>query len=361
MSLPLAFVDLETTGTTAAFDRITEIGIVRVDETGVNEWHRLVNPGRPIPPMIQSLTGISNEMVRSAPPFADVAAEVAERLQGCLFIAHNARFDYGFLRAEFERVGMPFRPGVLCTVRLSRRLYPEHRRHNLDSLIERHSLVIAEQDRHRALGDAKLVWQFWQSIHGEFPAEHIQGIADVLSARVRLPDYLDPALPDVLPDAHGVYVLYGDQREPLFVGRADNIRSKVLAHFKVAGAPAKAVRMAEQTRHIDWKETGGAIGALLHEMEMVQRLAPRHNRRGRRATDVTADWPYAGAIGIREGHAIHVINNWHFLGTAYQDEGLWALLDSGRPDFDYEVYRILRDRLALLRVVDLSQPPNSDF
>ena len=140
------------------------------------------------------------------------------------------------------------------------------------------------------------------------------------------------------------------------MGRADNVRSKVLAHFKVAGAAAKAVRLAEQTRHIEWKETGGTIGALLHEMEMVQRLAPRHNRRGKRATDITEPWPYPGAIGIKERHAIHVVSNWQYLGTAYHDDELWPLLDSGRAEFDYEVYRILRDRLPLLSIMQLASP-----
>lgn len=360
MSLKLAFVDLETTGTTAASDRITEIGIVLVDGNDITEWSSLVNPGRPIPPMIQSLTGISDQMVRTAPAFADVAADVARHLDGYLFIAHNARFDYGFLRAEFERVGINFRPPVVCTVRLSRRLYPEHRRHNLDSLIERHRLVIAERDRHRALGDARLVWQFWQSIHSEFSADHIQGITDVLSARVSLPEHLDPALPDLLPDAHGVYVLYGENRLPLFVGRAENVRSKVLSHFQVTRATAKAIRLAEQTRHVEWVLTGGAIGALLREAEMLQRLQPTHNKRARRATDITAPWPYPDAIGIREGKAMHVVRNWNYLGTAQSDEELWPLLEARSPAFDYEVYRILREKLTLLRVIDLQPQTATD-
>nr|MBP6564996.1 3'-5' exonuclease [Burkholderiales bacterium] len=98
----LAFVDLETTGTRAADDRVTEIGIVRVDcapdggPPRVSEWSSLVDPGVPIPPVIQSLTGITDAMVRGAPTFSSLAHDVAERLDGCLFVAHNARFDFGF-------------------------------------------------------------------------------------------------------------------------------------------------------------------------------------------------------------------------------------------------------------------------
>ena len=160
----LAFVDLETTGATATADRITEIGIIEVDEDGsVREWQQLVNPGTRIPPFIEQLTGISNEMVAAAPSFAAVAEETLRRLAGRLFIAHNARFDYGFLKNEFKRLGVTFRAPVLCTVKLSRTLFPEYKRHNLDSLIERHGL--AADARHRALADAQLIRQFWQKIH----------------------------------------------------------------------------------------------------------------------------------------------------------------------------------------------------
>src|SRR3989338_3148340 len=169
LSPALAFVDLETTGATATADRITEIGIVEVDENGVREWSCLVNPGTSISGFIERLTGISNAMVADAPPFADVAAEVKQRLAGRLFIAHNVRFDYGFLKNDFKRAGHDFRATVLCTVKLSRKLYPQHAKHNLDSLIERHGLAVSS--RHRALGDARLIHQFWNRVQREVAPE----------------------------------------------------------------------------------------------------------------------------------------------------------------------------------------------
>lgn len=117
---PLAFVDLETTGASATKDRITEIGIVLVDDDGVREWSQLVHPQMRIPLFIEQMTCISNAMVENAPTFDQVAEEVDALLQGRLFIAHNARFDYGFLKNEFKRVGLLFKPQVLCTVKLSR-------------------------------------------------------------------------------------------------------------------------------------------------------------------------------------------------------------------------------------------------
>ena len=160
----LAFVDLETTGMSAADDRVTEVGIVRVDDGAcVDEWSSLVNPECSIPAAIQAMTGITNAMVADAPVFERIADEVQRRIAGCVFVAHNARFDYGFLKHEFGRLGRRFTAKVLCTVKLSRRLFTEASAHNLDALIARYGL--ASDDRHRALGDARILWQFVQALY----------------------------------------------------------------------------------------------------------------------------------------------------------------------------------------------------
>ena len=168
----LIFLDLETTGMSAAHERITEIGLVEVVEgKRVGSWSQLVNPQKRIPSFIQSLTGISDAMVRDAPRFGELASGLFERLEGKLLIAHNARFDYGFLEAEFARLDLSYRPRVLCTAKLSRKLFPEHRRHNLDSLIARHGLRC--NARHRALGDAEVLWEFLQKILAEVDAVRV--------------------------------------------------------------------------------------------------------------------------------------------------------------------------------------------
>lgn len=166
----LLFVDLETTGANAANDRITEIGIVTVELDGrVDRWSSFVNPGVRIPPFIQQLTGIDDAMVEYAPSFASLADEVSMRLSGGLFIAHNARFDYGFLHHAFARTGHDLSADALCTVKLSRKLYPDEKKHNLDILIARHELIPAA--RHRALADADLLWQLWCRFNATLPVE----------------------------------------------------------------------------------------------------------------------------------------------------------------------------------------------
>lgn len=165
----VVFLDLETTGAKAGADRITEVGLIEVDDGYfVREWSTLVNPGIPIPPLIQSLTGINDVMVAAAPYFEDIARELHEAIDGRMLIAHNARFDYGFLEQEFRRIDRDFSAPVLCTVRLSRKLFPQHARHNLDTLISRHDIDC--DARHRALGDARVLWQLaqqWRSDPGE--------------------------------------------------------------------------------------------------------------------------------------------------------------------------------------------------
>ena len=285
---PLAFVDLETTGATATADRITEIGIVEVDADGtVREWQQLVNPGMRIPPFIEQLTGISNEMVAAAPPFEAVAAEAMKRLEGRLFIAHNARFDYGFLKNEFKRLDVTFRASVLCTVKLSRALFPEHKRHNLDSLIERHDLQAAA--RHRALADAQLIFQFWQKIHVDRSIDDIEAALKAQNAHPSLPPHLDAGIIDELPEVPGVYLFYGENNLPLYVGKAKDIRQRVLSHFAGDHSAAKEMELAQQVKRIDWIETAGEIGALLKESALVKTLQPTHNRQLRK-NDEACTW-----------------------------------------------------------------------
>ena len=281
MSFPaLAFVDLETTGATATADRITEIGIIEVDENGAREWSSLVNPGTPISPFIESLTGISNAMVADAPPFEALAEEVLEKLAGRLFIAHNARFDYGFLKNEFKRAGHDFRATVLCTVKLSRKLFPQHARHNLDSLVVRHGLAVSE--RHRALGDARLIHQFWQQLQAGIAPDQLEATVAKLTARPSLPANLDASAIDSLPDGPGVYLFYGENDLPLYVGKSTGIRKRVLAHFAADHATAKEMALAQQVRRIDCIATGGEVGALLKEAALIKAMQPIHNRSLRR-------------------------------------------------------------------------------
>ena len=277
----LAIIDLETTGTTATADRITEIGIVRVEEGNVvEEWSTLVNPGTAIPYEIQALTGITDAMVRDAPTFEDIHDEVLARLVDHLFVAHNARFDYGFIKNEFRRLGIPFASEVLCTVRLSRRLYPGSARHNLDSLVARHGLHV--ENRHRALGDARLAWQFLQTVQREKSGDEIAAAFKALLKMPSLPPQLGNDALANLPEGPGVYVFYGDNDLPLYIGKSVNLKDRVRSHFSSDYRNSNDLRLSQEIRRIDFEETAGELGALLRESQLIKQSLPLHNRRLRR-------------------------------------------------------------------------------
>lgn len=281
---PLAFVDLETTGATASQDRITEIGIILVDDSGVQEWSSLVNPETRISGFIESLTGISNEMVSDAPRFCDLASRIYKMLEGRIFVAHNARFDYAFLKQSFLREGIDFSAKTLCTVKLSRRLYPGHPKHNLDTLIERHGLQVS--GRHRALADAQLIHQFWNKVQATIPQEAIQSAVKALLGRPSTPTHIELSMIDGLPESPGVYLFYGENYLPLYVGKSVNIRQRVRSHFTADVTSAKEMSLSQQVRRIEHIRTGGEIGALLKEAALVKRLQPTHNRQLRRNNEL---------------------------------------------------------------------------
>src|SRR5206468_11261 len=130
-------------------------------------------PGSELPYFITNLTGIRTEDLRGAQAFHQIAGELHDILSGAIFVAHNVRFDYSFLKQEFKRTGRTFLPKQLCTVKLSRALYPDQTSHKLHSLIERHGF--SYEKRHRAYDDAFVLWQFLQHVQANFPAEVIAG------------------------------------------------------------------------------------------------------------------------------------------------------------------------------------------
>jgi DNA polymerase-3 subunit epsilon len=275
MQAPLAIVDVETTGSDPSVDRITEIAVLLAENGALTtQWSTLVNPGAQVPGAIQALTGISQDMVDCAPRFAELADELHERLAGRIFVAHNARFDYGFVRREFERAGIRYHAKTLCTVRLSRRLYPGVPGHDLDALIERHGLACAA--RHRALPDAGVVWQFLRIAAEEHGEEVVAVAARQIARQPTLPPHLERAAIDEIPEAPGVYLFYDEGGAPLYIGKSRAMRSRVLQHFVATSS------WTPRVRRIEWQRTAGELGALLREAELVKTLDPEYNRQLRR-------------------------------------------------------------------------------
>lgn len=286
-SATFAFLDIETTGGSSSHDRITEIGIRfwRAGEV-VGQWQTLLNPQTRISPFIERFTGISNEMVADAPLFEDIADELEAQLKDTIFVAHNARFDYGFIKAEFRRLGRLFSAKVLCTVKLSRRLYPQYRRHNMDALIERHGL--AQVQRHRAMGDVSAMLAFFTHALAEHGTAPVAEAIKALLQRPSIPSHLPVDVLDELPRAPGVYRFYGENEVLLYVGKSTNIAQRVASHFSGDHNSTRGVRMSESLRRVEWTETAGELGALLLELKQIKTLKPMFNRRSRAAKNLVS-------------------------------------------------------------------------
>lgn len=272
---PLAIIDVETTGCNPLWDRVIEIAIIRTD--GAGEFSSLVNPERSLSPFITSLTGITVDDLADAPRFEEIASEIADLLEGAVFTAHNARFDYAFVRNEFKRLGISFTAPTLCTVRLSRKLYPKQRKHSLETIIDRHNIVV--EKRHRALDDARAVAAFLEISRLEAGSAPF---ATALSKLLKIPSLPPNVTEDMvrdLPESPGVYLFYGERGETLYVGKSVNIRERVLSHFAGDHGSAKEMALCSRVTSIEARCTAGELSALLLESDLVKELSPVYNRR----------------------------------------------------------------------------------
>lgn len=280
MDLPknLTFVDLETTGGSVTFDRIIEIGILQVRDNKLTKtFETFLNPDRALPPEITNLTGISSADLEKAPSFFDIKDELLSYFEDTVLVAHNARFDYGFLKQEYLRFGERFAPKQLCTVKLSRILYPEFRHHNLDSIIERFQFEI--ENRHRAFSDAKILWDFYQKIQTSFPIEKVTQVISHILKKPNIPPKLKNFQYSDLPETAGVYIFYGENGQPLYVGKSKNIRDRVLSHFSLSTGDSSEMKIYNTIESMEFIKTAGELGALLKESETIKKLMPLYNRR----------------------------------------------------------------------------------
>jgi DNA polymerase-3 subunit epsilon len=346
----LAFVDIETTGSHFDRDRITEIGIKTLSKDGIQVWERLINPQTYIPQNIQRLTGISPQMVEGQASFEEIAQELKQELAGKIFIAHNARFDYGFIKASFKRIGIDFKPKVLCTVKLSRLLFPDQPRHNLDTIINTHNLEVSA--RHRALGDADLLLQFWRVCESQFGKERLNEAINQLIGNPSLPPNLDQNLIDSIPDGPGCYIFYGENKTPLYIGKSITLRSRVMGHFQGALTQRKEMKLSLQVRDIDWIETSGELGALILESRLIKERMPSMNIKLRRSKDLCG-W---SLVQDQSGVLMPTLVTQHQLAPGLQDN-LYGLFYSKREAHSYlkaiaKKYRLCEALLGLEKRVE---------
>lgn len=270
-----AVIDIETTGLSAGKEKITEIAILLHDGIQVvEEFSSLIHPERKIPYYITQLTGINDQMVAGAPKFYELARKIVEMTDNAIVVGHNVRFDYSFLRSEFQSLGYDFQRNTLDTLKLCRKLIPGLPGYSLAKICA--ALNIPHHQKHRALGDATAT-------------------ATLLSRLLALENGCGDNIPKVeaesfnhrltasLPEAHGVYYLYDTDDKLIYVGKANNIKSRVLQHLN-NNSTRKAGEMKQHIAHVDFELCGNELISLLLESDEIKKHKPLFNRKQKRAS-----------------------------------------------------------------------------
>ncbi|WP_461534479.1 exonuclease domain-containing protein [Sinomicrobium sp.] len=290
-----AIVDVETTGLGGDLNRITEIAIAIHDgKQLIDEFHSLVNPGIPISPYVTGLTGIDDTMVMNAPSFADLADTVEQYTKNKIFVAHNVGFDYHIIRKEFERAGMEFKRKKLCTVKLSRQIFPGLRSYSLGKLCS--YLGITINDRHRAKGDTDATVVLFEKLLQHDHQSIIEKQLHPHSGESALPSLLPKEVFDRLPETPGIYYFIDQRDRIIYVGKAINIKKRVLGHFY--DKKAKEIAMSSETSNIHFEETGSELLALIREATEIKKNYPKYNTAQKRSPKAFGIVHYTDRAGI---------------------------------------------------------------
>ncbi|HSW68069.1 MAG TPA: exonuclease domain-containing protein, partial [Bacteroidales bacterium] len=285
-----AVIDIETTGGNPRTERITEVAVFLFDGNSVvDSFVTLVNPEKPIPPFITRLTGISDAMVAKAPRFCDIARKLVEITENKPFVAHNAPFDYGFIREEYRRLGYDYHRERICTVRLGRRLIPGLRSYGLGSLCQH--LGIQIDFRHRAAGDANAVVQLLRHYLAQNDADrYIQ----LTSGN----NNIEKEIIGSLPETTGVYYLLNNNGDVIYIGKSCNIRHRVAQHL-IQCRTRRAIDMKNAITSATYEETGSDLIAMLLESEEIKNIAPLYNRKQRRKSAQYGLYMHTDTLGYQ--------------------------------------------------------------
>lgn len=318
-----AIVDIETTGGSPKDSKITEIAIYKHNGTEViDSYETLVNPEMTIPIFVSRLTGITDKMVANAPKFYEIAKEIVEFTEDCIFVAHNVGFDYGIIRHEFRNLGFDYRRPHLCTVRASRHVLPGKESYSLGKLTK--SLGIDLVGRHRAGGDALATAHLFTLL---LETDKL-GLKTFIQQEVN-PKLLHPNLDvnslDEIPEKAGIYQFYNDANQLIYIGKSKHIRKRIDQHLKNTKT-AKGTKMIEEIVRIEYELTGSELIALLYESSLIKKHQPIYNRRLRKNL-----FPYGLFYFEDEGGYIH----FHISNTAKISDIPLASFSSRKEGVDY--------------------------
>ena len=278
-----AILDIETTGGSPASEKITEIAIFFHDgQKVVDEWSTLINPEKAIPYFITGLTGITNEMVADAPMFYEIAKVIVERTENHTIVGHNVNFDYSFIKSEFKRLGFEFSRKTLCTVKLSRKIFPGHKSYSLGKICKELGIVIS--DRHRAAGDALATVRLFEMLLANQNGDGESMLISEPAGRYKnLNEHLTVNDIENLPEGCGTYYFFDDKQQLLYIGKSKNIRHRVLSHLGNTTSK-RAQEMKQRIHTISFDMTGSELIALLKESREIKDQKPMYNRAQKRSS-----------------------------------------------------------------------------
>lgn len=293
-----AIVDIETTGGYAAANGITEISIHLFDgEKVTSKFETLINPGQPIPNYITAMTGISDKMVAKAPAFEDVAEKIYELLNDKIFIAHNVNFDYSFVKGHLRESGLDLNCKKLCTVRMSRKIFPGFPSYSLGKLC--HSLGITINDRHRAGGDTEATRKVFELLLQNDKENHIQKSLQRNSKEWILPPNVPKEHFDKLPYTPGVYYFHNEKGKVVYVGKANNIRYRVNSHFSNNSESRQKQNFMRHVYAISHQDCGTELMACILESAEIKKRWPIFNSSQKRWEDIYGIFMYEDQNGYQ--------------------------------------------------------------
>ncbi len=313
-----AIVDIETTGSYAAANGITEISIHLSDGKEVTgKYQTLINPGQPIPPYISAMTGITDSMVADAPHFEEVAENIFNLLQDKIFIAHNVNFDYSFVKSHLREAGFDLSAQKLCTVRLSRKIFPGFTSYSLGKLS--HSLGITINDRHRASGDAEATAKIFHLLLQNDREQHIPKSLQRNSKEWILPPHVPKEQFDALPYTPGVYYFHNEKGKVVYVGKANNIRYRVNSHFSNNSESRQKQNFMRNVHAISFRDCATELMASILESAEIKMKWPAFNSSQKRWEDVYGIFQFEDQNGYlrlaidKNRKRLHPVYTFHYL------------------------------------------------
>jgi DNA polymerase-3 subunit epsilon len=291
-----AIIDIETTGGFAAANGITEIAVFITDgKCVIREFHSLLNPIYTIPRYIETLTGITNEMVEFERDFKSIAGELYDLIHDKVFVAHNVNFDYSFVKHHLLQSGYELNCKKLCTVRLGRQILPGLNGYGLGKIC--HHLGIEIEDRHRAKGDAEATVKLFHHLLQSDTSGHVQAMLKAKSKEQFLPPNIPAAEIKKLPSHPGVYYFHDKKGKVIYVGKAKSLSKRVNSHFSNNKSNKQKQEFLKKIYHISYQETATELMAFILESIEIKKLWPEQNRSQKRFDQVYGMYSFEDGRG----------------------------------------------------------------